>query len=156
MTLRPARLEDTQTVYRWICDPQVRAAAFSSEPIPPETHAAWFARKLADPSSLYWIAEDPAGIPVGQVRIERGAEGAEISIVIGEAARGRGVGSAVLRLAGARYRSESGEQRLLAFVRADNPASTRAFEKAGFTRAGDAIIKGVAALRFVLSGSPRR
>jgi RimJ/RimL family protein N-acetyltransferase len=112
-------------------------------PTPPEVapaeHAAWLERVLADPDRTLLVVERE-GEPVGTVRFDReGGEGGEatISVTVAPEQRGRGVGVQVIR--------ESTELELaarpqlacaVALVKAENAASQRAFERAGYVRAG--------------------
>ncbi len=56
--LRRARADDIRILWEWANDSEVRAASFSSAPIPWETHVAWFTEKMAPARSLIFIAED--------------------------------------------------------------------------------------------------
>lgn len=143
--LRPARPADARAVWEWLQDPEVRAAAFSSAPIPWDTHQPWFERRLAPGGEPYLIAEDERGERVGQVRFERREGILEVSIVVAPGARGRGLGRALLREACAGM-----PRPVQALVRADNPASLKAFEAAGFVRIGTLTVAGVAGLRLLL------
>jgi RimJ/RimL family protein N-acetyltransferase len=130
--LRPVALSDENRLLAWRNDPATRASAFNEEEVTADEHSAWFARKLSDAACAMLIAED-AGEPVAQVRLERvEPDVAEIHIAVDPAARGRGVGREVLRLAVAEGRSRLEVSRVRAHVKANNMASLRAFRAAGF------------------------
>ena len=132
MRVRPARLEDAERLLTWRNDPETRRASFSTEAIARPDHLAWLARRLADPGVALLVGEEPDGVPVGQVRLDRAGDAALVSIVVAPEARGRGVGA---RLLGAAVRDRPlpvPVRALRAEVRPDNPASLRIFAHAGF------------------------
>lgn len=91
---------------------------------------AWFAQTLADQNSELWLLEED-GRPVGSVRLDALEKGThwEISIIISPESRGRGIGTAALKLLRRQYK----DRWLVAEVLAGNDASRSAFLKAGFT-----------------------
>jgi len=132
VTLRAATPDDAARLLEWANDPATRAASFDRDPISWDDHVEWLAGVLADPDRRLWIAEE-AGMPVGQVRIDREPDGAGVvSIGLADGARGRGLGSAVLRSGLGAAAGTLGIIRARAVVRASNLASRRLFERAGF------------------------
>lgn len=132
LAIRPARPADAGRLLEWANDPATRAASFDREPIAPEAHEAWLAGVLGDPGRRLWIAEE-AGVPVGQVRVDRAADGVGVvSIGLAPGVRGRGLGRAILRLGLAAAAAELGIGRARAVVRRSNVPSRRLFEGAGF------------------------
>lgn len=113
-------------------DPVTRAASFSSDDIPRDTHIRWLEEKLADERCALLIVE-AEGETVGQVRLDRApaAGSAEIHIALAPAARGRSIGRIALCVAVARAASH-GVTRVEARVKEDNEPSLRAFQAAGF------------------------
>jgi RimJ/RimL family protein N-acetyltransferase len=154
ITLRPAALSDCQCLWEWANDPVVRAASFDSRPIPLPDHQRWLQRKLADRSCRLFIVLDD-GRPIGQVRLEQssGTE-AEIHVSLDAAARGAGRGTAAVKAA-CDIAAGAGVTRVVAHVKPDNPASLRAFEKAGFIRTGDVAAHGHQAERLMWRSSDR-
>lgn len=130
--LRAARAEDAAILLEWANDPAARAASFAREPITWSTHVAWLASVLGDENRRLWIAEE-AGVPVGQVRVDRTPDGVGVvSIGLAPQARGRGVGTEVLRLGLAAAARELTVRRARAVVLTANLPSRRLFEGAGF------------------------
>jgi RimJ/RimL family protein N-acetyltransferase len=150
--LRAARPEDAQLLWVWRNDPDVRRQSFSADEIPWEVHEAWFARKLASPDTRIWILEAD-GVPAGQIRVERTGSDAKISFSVDRTMRRRGVGRRLLAMAGPVACRELGVRRLVGFVKAENTASQRAFEEAGFVRAGMETVQGTQSVRFELACS---
>jgi RimJ/RimL family protein N-acetyltransferase len=129
--LRPATAADADLLLAWRNDPATRAASFGSEEIPRDAHLRWLARKLEDENCALLVIEI-AGAPVGQLRLERDGDTAEVHIALAPAARGRSIGRHALRTAVAEARSLLGVSRITANVKPENEASLRAFEAAGF------------------------
>jgi RimJ/RimL family protein N-acetyltransferase len=112
----------------------VRGASRSTDAISSGQHAAWFARRLADPATRIYIVEHD-GAPVGQVRVDRLDAGrGEIHVALAPQARGRGLAATALTLAVSRGARELGLDAIEANVRVHNEPSLRAFARAGFTR----------------------
>jgi UDP-2,4-diacetamido-2,4,6-trideoxy-beta-L-altropyranose hydrolase len=149
LQLRPAREADCRLLWGWANDPQVRAAAFSSAPIPWEQHMAWFASKMKDPNCQVLIAEDGEGTPVGQFRVDWQSDlDGDIDVSVASEFRGTGNGSMLIDVGSSRAFVEKGE-RLHAFVKVENQASRHAFERAGFATAGEEIVRGHRAVHYV-------
>ena len=134
LTLRPIAAEDMLAVWRLANAPTVRGNSLSSDPIPLDTHVAWFAGKLSSPDTRMW-ALDFHGLLVGQIRYDRvEAETAEISLSVAAAFRRRGLGSKLLELTRKPAADQLGVSRFRAVVRRENQSSVRTFLKAGFAR----------------------
>lgn len=144
VTLRPARPEDCESIYRWNFAADVRAQSRRAEAVVFLEHARWFARRLADVDSSSWSPSwAPIWAPiwvieeyrhgVGVVRIDPPDHGllahgrARISIALAAFARGRGVGRAAIAAACRAWR-----QPVVAEIFADNAASRACFEACGF------------------------
>ncbi|MGB6476311.1 MAG: UDP-2,4-diacetamido-2,4,6-trideoxy-beta-L-altropyranose hydrolase [Candidatus Sulfotelmatobacter sp.] len=148
--LRRATAHDSRLLWEWANDAAVRAASFSTSPIPWETHEAWFAEKLSQEKCLILIAEDEKGSAVGQIRFDRRPEGdCEVDVSIAPVKRGKGLAAVVIRNGARRVLSEGRCVRIHAFVKAENRASRRAFEAAGFINLGEDDVKGHRAIHYV-------
>lgn len=131
---RLATETDRDRLLDWRNDPETRAMSRSTAPVDPVTHARWLAAVLRDPDRVLVIGEDPGGWHLGMVRfdlarLEHGLV-AEASLNLAPEARGRGIAAPLLRDAERWLRPPP--DRLVARVRPDNPASLRAFERAGY------------------------
>jgi UDP-2,4-diacetamido-2,4,6-trideoxy-beta-L-altropyranose hydrolase len=134
--LRSAQAADLWLYHWWANDPQVRRQSFNSDPISMAQHRPWFIGRLSSPLALLRVLEDGDGLPLGQIRFERAAE-ADMRAVIGfsldRLARGQGLASQLLELGLQELaRCWGGSCEAYGEVRADNPASCRAFLRAGF------------------------
>jgi UDP-2,4-diacetamido-2,4,6-trideoxy-beta-L-altropyranose hydrolase len=152
LRLRRARIDDMRLLWEWANDPDVRAASFSSATIPWETHVAWFTEKLGldvkvtpekprpeekpgRKRSLILIAENENATPLGQIRFDVRQDGEwEVDVSVDQSMRRRGMASQIIRLGVQTLVKESGNVRVHAFVKAENVASVKAFERASFMR----------------------
>jgi RimJ/RimL family protein N-acetyltransferase len=145
VTIRPWRDDDADALVRRINDAEV--ALFLDQVPQPYSlaHAREYFALSADgwrtgASSSFAIVvregEDPAGgIGIRWDELENGV--AEVGYWVGSEARGRGVATAALRLiARWAFETASSLERLQLRAAAENPASNRVAEKAGFTREG--------------------
>ena len=136
LSVRKARESDMQQFFDWRNDPAVVAASFTPGKIAMSDHEPWFMRKLSgDDCSLYVIEHDST--PAGQVRFDIEGSRATINYSLDEAFRGRQLATASVSTAIASFRAEHADvTTLIAYVKADNPASCRVFEKLNFEEAG--------------------
>lgn len=150
LRLRPVYPEDCHQLWEWAKGPGVRSVSFSSDPIPWEAHQKWFRAKLDDDGCYIWIAIDAAERAVGQIRFEVCGPGeAEIDVSIDSTLRHAGYGSLLIYLGAKAMFSRTTVRLLRAYIRCDNAASIRAFEKAGFTRRGQKTISGIESYHYV-------
>jgi len=127
-------MEDAEAVYNWRNDPKVRAVSRSVGEIDYAAHASWFAERipLTHPETV-WIIEADDGVGIGSARINcyEDDDRAEISVVLGEEHRSRGVGRQVIKQLADKVRAMGRVP--TAFVRPDNRRSLNTFTAAGFT-----------------------
>jgi UDP-2,4-diacetamido-2,4,6-trideoxy-beta-L-altropyranose hydrolase len=148
--LRPARNEDCRLIWEWANEPSVRAVSFTTDAIPWERHQEWFAARLNDPGCAFFIGLNEAGVPVGQVRCDVEGNIAVISISVDARFRGTGYGTKLIRK-GAEMLFERGHiDQIHAFIRHGNEASYKAFERAGFQKREETMVRGHPASLLVL------
>lgn len=134
--LRAATRNDAALLHAWANDPLTRRMSFSTAPIPWETHLPWLTGRLATPDCRLSIGEDENGAALGQVRLDRTATTAALSVGLAPEARGRGLAARLVRVAAVEC-LHSGWCRLVeARVRPENAASLATFRRAGFTDQG--------------------
>ncbi len=132
--IRPATTADSALLFEWRNDALTRAMSVSTDPVAWETHAAWFARSLADPNRrIYLVCLVDGDVPAGMCRFDRDADAgsAEVSINLAPMLRGRGLAVPLLRCAIGTFLAD-GDCRLTATIRHDNVASRKCFEAVGF------------------------
>ncbi|MEZ0538148.1 GNAT family N-acetyltransferase [Fibrella arboris] len=141
---RVATTADARLYFAWANDPITRQQSFNSAPISWEAHEAWFTRKVNDPDALLLVFETSDNVPIGQVRFERsddeltasigGLWPETISLSIDAQFRGKGIAAVLLEEACDSLRRKKGPVPVTAYIKLDNAASVRAFERAGFIR----------------------
>lgn len=132
MKLRPVRDSDARLMFDWVNSPESLAGKLETrDPIPWETHAKWFAARLADPDTRLWMAESD-NRAVGQVRVQRTRTGLEIDVFVAAECRRRGLGRRMLAAAAAECAAHWPGLPLVAKVKLDNVASQRLFAAAGY------------------------
>jgi UDP-2,4-diacetamido-2,4,6-trideoxy-beta-L-altropyranose hydrolase len=151
LTLRPATPDDAKLIFDWANDAGVRAVSFSSEPIVWENHLTWFNAKLNDPNYRIWVAMDSANQPIGQVRFQLEGSAATISISLDAAQRGKNRGSLLIWTASRQlFHKMPALTEIHAYIKPDNMASIRAFEKTEFTKQSETTVRGSVAWVYML------
>jgi UDP-2,4-diacetamido-2,4,6-trideoxy-beta-L-altropyranose hydrolase len=150
LSIRVAEAGDCKLLWDWANDPVVRASAFSSKPIAWEEHVGWFRGKLNDPECSILVALDASAVPAGQIRFNRrGLSEADVDITVDGRLRGLGYAGLLIDLGADWAFTEWGLMQLNAFVKSENVASAKAFERAGFKRKETVTLKGQTALHYV-------
>ncbi|MEJ6580847.1 MAG: bifunctional UDP-2,4-diacetamido-2,4,6-trideoxy-beta-L-altropyranose hydrolase/GNAT family N-acetyltransferase [Akkermansiaceae bacterium] len=131
--LRSAELPDAERLFLWANEPTTRAASFQSDPIPWESHLAWFTASLSNSARTIWIIQTSQEIPLGQCRFdEESLHEFVISISLSPETRGKGLAALVITRACSKFIATHPEARITAWIKNSNRASLRAFERAGF------------------------
>jgi len=123
MRLRKATMEDAERLFQWRNDPVTRAASVNRDPVTWQDHVDWLEASLSNPLREILIAED--GVPLGTIRLDKDIR-TEVSITLAPTARGHGQATPLIVLV------TEGKGPFVARIRPDNPASRKAFQKAGF------------------------
>ena len=142
LTYRTAQPADARLYFDWANDPDTRQQSFNSAPISLETHTGWFTRKLADPNALLLVFSNDSGQPVGQVRFERTPiadmpDEIIIGLSVDAKQRGKGMAVQLIRQGCLVCRKRWGAVTIHAYIKPENQASVRAFERAGFKLSGE-------------------
>ncbi len=133
LRVRRATAADGPALHAWRNHEDIRRQSRDPRPIEMAAHLAWLDRILNDGRVDLLICEDAPG-PLGVLRYDHEGDVAEVSIYRVPGRVGDGIGGQLLEagetwLRGARPNLRS----LRAEVLADNPASRRMFEGAGYT-----------------------
>lgn len=140
---RLARMDDEALILQWANDPLVRQNAFTPGGIDPETHRAWFRKRLRDPVHCrLYVVETGDGFPVGQVRFERSCDAWEIDYALDARARGRKLGKPLLQIALQALCAGTSGVPLLGRVKDSNGTSRKIFDALGFEskRDGEMVV----------------
>ena len=138
LSYRKAESSDTKLIFEWSNDALVRQQSFNSEKIKFHDHVLWLKNKLESATNLFYIAVI-GETPVAFIRIENIPDNTVIGVLLDEQIRGKGLSSTILKDVTNKYFSEySGA--ITAFIKKDNIASIKGFEKAGFKYIEDSVI----------------
>jgi UDP-2,4-diacetamido-2,4,6-trideoxy-beta-L-altropyranose hydrolase len=130
--VREAVAADARPLFEWRNHESVRRMSRRSEPVTWAQHEAWVAAVAADADRILLIAEHD-GQPVGVVRFDVSAGGAEVSIYRVPSSPARGLGARLLRAAERWLAARRPDvTRLTAEVLEDNDRSHRLFRSAGY------------------------
>jgi UDP-2,4-diacetamido-2,4,6-trideoxy-beta-L-altropyranose hydrolase len=150
MRLRYVQESDCLQLWEWANDPDVRPVSFATETISWERHLQWFNAKLRDPNAVLYLVVDPEDVPAGQVRYQIDGTSAAVSISLAPQFRGKGYGQIVLEMATRDLFRTTPVRQIDAYVKPNNMASLRLFNRAGYSRVGAEKIGGHHAVHFVL------
>ena len=132
---RAAIAEDEALLLGWTNDSTTRANAFDPRPVTEQEHHSWFLSRLADTNVCrLYVLEACNAVPVAQVRLDRQADGWQISYSVDAAFRGWGVGRRALAAVLHPLRLEQPDACITARVMLHNIASARIFEQLGFSK----------------------
>lgn len=152
ISIRRATMADLHVVYDWANDEITRANSFFSEPIAFETHKNWWFEKINDVTAVFYICE-VGRVPAGIVRFDK--EDIEKSYTIGiniaPNYRGRRLSVRFLKATCFDFLKTRGDYVINAYIKKDNIASIRIFEKAHFKYVGKMYKGSVNSLKFQLN-----
>jgi ribosomal protein S18 acetylase RimI-like enzyme len=137
LILRKAAADDSRDLWLWRNDEQTRRCSRATDVVARPRHNAWYREMLKDCDSQILVALD-AGVRIGMIRFDRiDKDRFRANIAVAPAARGRGLGHAILRSGCDRLIREYADATIVAEVRIENIASQRIFEANGFHRSLD-------------------
>lgn len=129
ISLRSANYEDCTLLFKWANDSQVRKNAFSTNNIDLESHIKWYENKMNDENTrIFIVLKD--NVEVGQIRVDISDNKGFIDYSIDKNYRGQGIGTQILKL----IKFEITKVNLIGYVKKENIASMKAFEKAGYEK----------------------
>jgi RimJ/RimL family protein N-acetyltransferase len=133
ISFRKPNEADMKIYYNWATDPSVRENSFISEPISFENHQNWFNKKIKDETCFMLIFENHIKKPIGQVRIQKQDETtALIGISNDFNYRGKGYASEMIKVATGEFLKQNSQICISAYIKIENKASEKAFQKAGY------------------------
>lgn len=149
--LRSLQAADKQITFEWATDEVTRTNSFNADSIRFEDHSRWIDKKLADPDSRHFICE-VNGQPAGLVRFDEYNGQTTVGITVGKEFRGKKLAPVFLRKGCREYRKYNSEK-IHAYIKKENLASRKAFEKAGFIYTKETEVGGVPALEYIYTGN---
>lgn len=151
ITIRKAHEMDVTITHSWANDDLTRKNSYSSEAIPFETHEKWWRSKMADKNVQYYICE-AGGMDAGIVRFDKDINTGcyVVGVTIAPDFRGKKLTSAFLKAACAAFFAKHPEAVIDAYIKEENTASIKAFEKADFTYSEPVLIKDIQSVKYQL------
>jgi len=144
---RNADKNDVKLLFNWTNDDLVRQQSFNSDKIIYEEHQKWFASKLQDKNTLFWIAQKDE-IPIGLVRFDIQKDYGIIGVSINKNQRGKGYGGTILTQASQNFVNVFNLP-IYAYIKQTNIASIRSFEKAGYVFEKNEVINRVDSVLYI-------
>ncbi len=131
VSFRKGTKEDMMLVYNWSNDPTVRQNSFNTDEISLINHEKWFNQKIKDDKTLFLIAlfdNQPAGV----VRYEIKEDHTIIGVLVAKNFRRKKLASSFLSES-AKYYFKQHHLPIFAYIKEENKASIKAFERASYT-----------------------
>jgi RimJ/RimL family protein N-acetyltransferase len=129
LSLREADIKDSELLFNWANEINVRTNSISQEPIIWENHLEWFAKKLNDSETKILILAFGDKL-FGQIRIDLIDSYWNIDYSIDYQFRGKGLGKEIVRLLINKFES----YKFKATVKKQNKASINVFTNLGFRK----------------------
>jgi L-amino acid N-acyltransferase YncA len=138
LTYRTLLSSDMQLIFEWNNDVQTRKNSFQSDAIQIEQHKVWFSKKIADKKAYYLIALFDK-LPIALIRYDVSDIHTSVGITVSNDYRGKGLSSQLLKESALLYFSQF-KNPLLAYIKPENIASIKSFEKAGYVYIRDEMV----------------
>ena len=135
LTLRPATFDDSDTMLKWQQDPSTRQFARNTKISTRHQHEQWLKQRLANPDCLFnmiFLNDRPVGV-LRFDRIKNKDNVFEVSILVGQEHRQKGIARAALELSRKLYPNLV----FYAWVHKDNKASHHLFQATGYVFEGE-------------------
>lgn len=147
VVISPITEADVKSVFNLSNQPSVRKNSFNEEVIDFNNHKKWFSNKLEDKNVIMLKAEYQQKF-AGQARLEIDQESALVGVSVDQEFRGKGIGLDLLRaiITAAKKRDI---KKIDAFIKPENVASCKLFEKAGFVYNQETKFSGKRALKYI-------
>ena len=151
ISLRQTVEADSQQIWAWRNDPEVRAISFSLGIIDWNSHEQWIRTKLADPGCLWLIADHVELGRIGHIRFElMGNQQALVAVTVAANLRGRGIGKILIGLGVKEAFAKMPIERIVAQIKPHNVASETAFAQLGFRPIAPTTINGSVAHQLMM------
>ena len=142
--------DDIDVLFEWANDPVTRLNSFSEEKIDYANHIEWVNYKLNCSECVFLIFENAQNQKIGFVRFDKEFKNNWIiSINIASFHRGKGYSVELLRRGVSYFISVRGHKLIKAFIKKENIASKKAFERVGFIVQEEINVKGIESILMV-------
>ena len=119
--------------FNWTNDTSVRENSYQSEPISLENHQNWFYKKIKEETCFMVVFENHIGTAIGQVRIQMQDDSTAIIGISNDVNhRGKGYAIKMIQMASEEFLKQNQQICISAYIKIENKASEKAFQKAGY------------------------
>jgi RimJ/RimL family protein N-acetyltransferase len=133
ISFRKANENDMILYFNWTNDASVRENSYQSEPISLQDHQNWFYKKIKEPICFMLVFENHIGLPIGQVRIQKQDKNIAVIGISNDANhREKGYASKMIKIASEEFLKQNFQICISAYIKIENKASEKAFQKAGY------------------------
>jgi RimJ/RimL family protein N-acetyltransferase len=133
ISFRKANDSDMMLYFNWANDSSVRENSYQSNSISIENHQSWFLNKIIDSNCQMLVFENHLHQAIGQVRIQKNTDKTAIIGISNDCQhRGKGYAALMIEKATDLFLKENPQLIVNAYIKIENQASSKAFEKAGF------------------------
>ena len=150
ISFRKANENDMNLYFNWTNDASVRENSYQSEPISLEKHQNWYYNKINDETCFMVVFENHISMPIGQVRIQKQHENTALIGISNDANhRGKGYASQMIQIASDEFLKHNPNFCISAYIKIENIASKKAFEKAGYELDVVLEYEGIASYHYI-------
>lgn len=133
ISCRKANESDMMLYFDWANDATVRENSYQTNLITLQNHKDWFLNKIKDQKCQLLVFQNHLNQAIGQVRIQANVDqNAVIGISNDVHHRGKGYAAAMIAMATDLFLKEHPQLVVSAYIKTENVASAKAFEKASF------------------------
>lgn len=134
LKFKQAQQDDTDLLFNWINDVEVRQQSLSQHIISYQEHVNWYLKKLADKSCYLYIAYKN-NLSVGMIRFDIADCECTISYLVDRSQRGKNIGTEIINRGIEQFIKDSKFKGWVkATVKNINIPSLKIFEKSGFNK----------------------
>jgi UDP-2,4-diacetamido-2,4,6-trideoxy-beta-L-altropyranose hydrolase len=151
ITLREVTDLDRVLIWQWANDEETRKASYSYAYIAWDEHIRWFDSVKRQKNHRFYIANTGSKKPIGQIRFALDGKDAIVSFSVAPESRRKGYGKEILFKAVKKIFHETNIEQVSAYVKSDNKASLKVFQKAGFHTVEEVDIGGVNSRKMILN-----
>ena len=148
ITYRPISEKDCMLLLEWTNEPETRANSFNTNQITLKDHTIWFNKTLLNPNTIYFICLVNK-IAAGLVRFDIREAYTTVGINISNVFRGKGLSPIFLKDCSLLYFLHQNTT-INAFIKPQNIASIKAFEKAGYSFLKETTVNNATAFVYKL------
>jgi RimJ/RimL family protein N-acetyltransferase len=135
-----AQESDIFDVFELSNDPLVRRNSFSQAPIDFDVHKVWFAKKIKNSDSIFYIVRDLKKKMVGYIYFDRDCQDVFIiTIHLSKKFRGKGLGKKFINHFSKNLFLEYNASKIYAFVKKENISSIKSFLASGYNVLGEQV-----------------